>query len=128
MNCKQKSSKSKSRKSKSRSKSKKKDDNRLKRPMNPYMLFSRDEREKNEKRGGDKLSAKELSKRWAKLSASKKKKYEDEFDQNLEEYKQKKKELEDKSDESESDSEEIKLDNSSYKNTERVSTLSSSSQ
>ena len=56
---------------KSRSKSKSKDNTELKRPLNPYLLFSADYRAERE---GEKITAKELGEAWNGLSSKKKKK------------------------------------------------------
>ena len=81
------SSSSKKRKS-SKSKSKSKKDDGIKRPMNSFMLYAQDIREKNEKEGGEPLTTKEISKRWKKLSLSKKKKYQILYDKNRLAYEQ----------------------------------------
>jgi hypothetical protein len=69
-------------KKKRRSKSKRKKDNELKRPMNSFMLYAQDVRKENEEEGGEPLTNKEISKRWKKLSLSKKKAYQVQYDKN----------------------------------------------
>ena len=78
--------KKKSTSKKRRSKSKNKDDYELKRPLNCYLLFSQDIREENEKKGGDPITFQELSKKWKKLSSSKKKMYQERYEKNRIEY------------------------------------------
>ena len=86
---KSKSKRSKSTSKKRRSKSKNKDDDEIKRPLNSFLLFSQDVREENEKEGGDPITVQELSKKWKKLSASKKKMYQARYEKNKEEYENK---------------------------------------
>ena len=81
------SKKSRSSKKKRRSKSKSKSE--IKRPLTNFMLFAQDEREENEKEGGDPLTLKEIGKRWKKLSKSKKKMYQDIYEKNRLEYEEK---------------------------------------
>ena len=81
------SKKSRSSKKKRRSKSKSK--SAIKKPLTNFMLFAQDEREENEKEGGDPLTLKEIGKRWKKLSKSKKKMYQDIYEKNRLEYEEK---------------------------------------
>ena len=98
-------SNSKKRKS-SKSKSKSKKDDGIKRPMNSFMLYAQDIREKNEKEGGEPLTNKEISKRWKQLSVSKKKEYQIKYDKNKLAYeKELKNYLENKTDSDDEDEE-----------------------
>ena len=90
-------SRSKSKKTK-RTKSKEKDTDKPTRPLNAFQLYAADLREENSKKGGDKLTFKDIGSKWKKLASSKKKVYQDkyeaskaEFDKEMEEYKKKKK-------------------------------------
>ena len=79
----------KSRSSKKKRRSKSKSKSAIKKPLTNFMLFAQDEREENEKEGGDPLTLKEIGKRWKKLSKSKKKMYQDIYEKNRLEYEEK---------------------------------------
>ena len=51
--------------------------------MNSFMLYAQDVRKENEEEGGEPLTNKEISKRWKKLSLSKKKAYQVQYDKNM---------------------------------------------
>ena len=92
-----KKSRSKSKKSK-RNKSKDKDSDKPTRPLNAFQLYAADLREENAKKGGDKLTFKDIGSKWKRLASSKKKVYQQkyeaskaEFNKEMEEYKSKKK-------------------------------------
>ena len=91
-------SKSKRTEKSKRTKSKDKDPDKPTRPLNAFQLYAADLREENAKKGGDKLTFKDIGSKWKRLASSKKKmyqqKYEEskaEFDKEMEEYKSKKK-------------------------------------